>query len=386
MKKLIPGFFLWITIGVFAQDYTLSITYGGKQRTFILHTPCKVYNCSGKKIPLLFAFHGLTESGQLIRDYSQFNKVADTAGFAVVYPNGINNRWNVGFPGTVGSGEDDLGFANALIDYFIANSTNCDSNICAELDTTRIYACGMSNGGFFSYLLACQLSHRIAAIASVTGSMTAATYDSCRPKRPVPVLQIHGTSDAIVPYNGGGQSGAKSIPDGLAFWVGKNSCAPNPVTQAVPDINTADGCTAEWIRYTSCSAGASVEHFKVTGGGHTWPDMVQVYPEVIVGKTNRDFNASVEIWRFFRRFSLAGNISSVDNSVDVTSNAVFYPNPAENYITLAKPGAYRIFDVTGRILKASGSVDMNEPIYLDMLQPGIYVLETQEGNRKLVKK
>lgn len=384
MKHIIT-FFIFISIFeiAFTQDYNLSLQHDGKQRTFILHSPCKTFNCTGKKIPLVFAFHGLTETGQGIKDYSAFNTVADTAGFAVIYPNGINNRWNVGFPGTVGTNEDDLGFVNAMIDYMIANSQNCDSNICAELDTNRIYSCGMSNGGFFSYHLACQLSHRIAAIASVTGSMTVATFDSCKPLRPVPILEIHGTSDPIVPYNGGGQSGAKSIADVLAYWVNNNGCSPTASTVAVPNSNTADGCTAELIQYGNCNQGADVQHLKINGGGHTWPDMVGGYPEIIVGKTNRDFNASVEIWRFFSRFNLQGLVASV-KPVEMDNKKTFYPNPANKFIQVNNECFIQIFSTDGKLLYAS-QLRANEKLNIESLNAGLYFCDVNGQKTKLIK-
>lgn len=383
MKHIITIFiFISIFKNVFTQDYNLSLQHDGKQRTFILHSPCKTFDCTGKKIPLVFAFHGLTETGQGIKDYSAFNNVADTAGFAVIYANGINNRWNVGFSGTGASSEDDLGFANAMIDYMIANSNNCDSNICALIDTNRIYSCGMSNGGFFSYLLACQLSHRIAAIASVTGSMTIATFDSCKPSRPVPVLEIHGTSDPIVPYTGGGQSGAKSIADVLAYWVNNNGCSSTPSTIAVPNSNTTDGCTADIISYTNCYNGADVQHFKITGGGHTWPDMVGGYPEIIVGKTNRDFNASVEIWRFFNRFNLQGLVAS-SKELEAKKIMPFYPNPANKFIQVNNESLIKIYSADGKLLNAT-QLQANEKLNIEQLNAGIYFCDVNGQKTKLI--
>jgi polyhydroxybutyrate depolymerase len=217
-------------INVYAQDINFSLQHDGKTRTFIFHSPCATFDCTNKKIPLVFAFHGLTESGAATQTYSRFNELADTAGFAVIYANGINNTWNVGFGGTAASSEDDLGFANAMID-FVIDSSNCQTGTCVEIDTNRIYSCGMSNGGFFSYLLACQLSHRIAAVASVTGSMTIPTYDACNPTRAVPVLHIHGTADPIVPYTGGD---FKTVDEVLAYWTSHNNCTGTPPLPACP--------------------------------------------------------------------------------------------------------------------------------------------------------
>lgn len=365
----------------FAQDFTINIQHDGKQRSFLLHSPCGSYDCTGKKIPLVFAFHGLTESGSAIRNYSQFNAIADTAGFAVIYANGLNNNWNVGFTGSIAGGEDDLGFANAMIDYMIANASDCTNNICGEIDTMRIYSCGMSNGGFFSYLLACRLSHRIAAIASVTGSMTPATFDTCAPVRPVPVFQLHGTTDPIVPYNGGGQGNSKSVDDILAYWVGQNTCNTTPAVTALPDVSTNDGCTVESITYNGCSNGTEVWHYKILNGGHTWPDMLNPYPEIIVGKTNRDINASKEIWRFFSRHRLDGPVSI--GETPLAEKVVLYPNPASEQLMAEAPigTQLQIVDMQGRVLLQQTTAQEKQSITVQSLSSGMYTVLMQHGGQ-----
>ncbi len=364
-----------------AQDYNLTMMHDGKERTFILHSPCGTYDCAGKKIPLVFAFHGLTETGTAIKNYSEFNDVADTAGFAVIYANGLSNRWNVGFGGTVASTEDDLGFASAMIDYMIAYAGNCDSNICAEIDTNRIYSCGMSNGGFFSYLLACQLSHRIAAIASVTGSMSIATYDSCSPTRAVPVFELHGTTDPIVPYAGSAQSGARSIDDVLAYWTNNNGCAGNANTSAIADVNTADGCNIQSIHYNNCNNATEVLHYKIVSGGHTWPGMATVqYPEFIVGKTNKDVHASQEIWRFFSRHSLDQTTSVKDENV-FNKQFKFYPNPVNSLLNIdaEKEGVLRVSDISGKLIAAYNLQVGSNQISCNSLAAGIYFGRIEKG-------
>jgi len=88
----------------------------------------------------------------------------------------------------------------------------------------------MSNGGFMSFLLSCQLSEKIATIASVTGSMTPETFNNSNPQHPTPILQIHGTSDNTVPYNG--TTWSKSIDDVIQYWVDYN-IYPNPTNSYI---------------------------------------------------------------------------------------------------------------------------------------------------------
>ncbi len=276
MKKLLHLFILVLFAeGLFAQDFSFNLVHDGKTRDFIVHSPCATYNCTGQKLPVVFAFHGLTETNTSMRNYTKFNEVADTAGFILVYPQGINNSWN---DGSTTSTEDDLGFTNAMIDYLLANSNNCPAGFCAQIDTERIYSCGMSNGGFFSYRLACQLSNRIAAIASVTGSMDDGSFTSCNPLRPIPVFEIHGTSDPIVGYTGTAATGASAVADVLNYWIAVNGCTNTPVTTSLPDVDAGDGSTVEKIHYNNCTASTEVLHYKITGGGHTWPSMIMFIP------------------------------------------------------------------------------------------------------------
>jgi polyhydroxybutyrate depolymerase len=238
--------------------------------------------------------------------YTGFNEISDTANFIVVYPQGTTylgaTHWNVG-GFTQGSTTDDVGFLDSLIDEISSDYS---------INPDRIYSTGMSNGGYMSFLLACQISPKIAAIASVTGSMTPPTYDECNPQHPTPVLQIHGTTDDVVAY-GGTAGWSESIPDVLDYWVTYNNCDSEAVITAIDDIDTSDGTTVEHHLYGSGDNGVTTEHFKVFGGGHDWPG----------AWGNMDIEASIEIWKFFMRFDINGALhSSVDEMVELSSDRI----------------------------------------------------------------
>ena len=182
-----------------------SFVFEGINRTWKVWLPA---GYTGQEpLPLLLALHGLTQNGQSIMEFSGFNQVADTAGFIVAYPDGVNNSWNVGFAG--GSTANDVGFLLALTDTL---------NLLYNVDMQRVYATGFSNGGFMSYRLACESSDRIAAIAPVAGTMTDGSFNACLPQRAVPVLHIHGTSDFVVSYNGGFRT--KYVSPAAELWGG----------------------------------------------------------------------------------------------------------------------------------------------------------------------
>lgn len=266
-----------------------TIMHNGIERTYRLYIPANYTGADA--VPLIFNFHGFTSTASAQQNIANFEPIADTAGFIVVHPQGTKfsglNHWNVG-GWTNGSTADDVGFTAAMIDSISA---------VYNINSKRIYSTGYSNGGFFSFELACQLSNKIAAIASNAGSMTTDTRASCNAQRPVPVLQIHGTADGIVPYNGNG-SWSVPIDTVLKYWVDHNNCNTTPTTTPVPDIVSSDGTTVESIVYSGGSKGVTVEHFKVDGGDHDWPG----------NSGNMDINASLEMWKFFSQYDLDGRI------------------------------------------------------------------------------
>ena len=221
------------------------------------------------------------------------NPVADSAGFLVCYPNGVANAWNVGWGFNLPT--DDVGFIDTLIDHLAA-----DYNV----DLNRVYSCGMSNGGYMSYRLACQLGDRIAAVASVTGSMVPGNPYDCDPPRTVPVLQIHGTADPTVPYNGSPFI-ARPIEEVLDEWLDRNDCPMTADTTDLPDLDPDDPTSAQRIEWTDCADQTEVLFYKILNGGHTWPGS-----PITVGVTNRDFDASTEIWEFFSRYALEAPVST----------------------------------------------------------------------------
>ena len=306
------------TFSSFAQEtINASITHDGIQRDYILYIP-EIYD-GNTTVPLVLNFHGFGSSASQQMFYGDFRDIADTEGFLLVHPEGTtfigNQFWNVGFPG-ISSTIDDVGFTEALIDELAT---------LYAIDLDRVYATGMSNGGFMSFLLACQLSEKIAAVASVTGSMTQDTFDDCNAQRPTPVLQIHGTEDDVVLYNGN----TLSIPiaDVISYWVDYNNCETTPTTTTFPDIDPSDGSTIEHSVYEDGDNGITTEHMKVIGGGHTWPGSV-----INTGGTNQDIDASMEIWLFFSRFDINGPLSTDDFE---NNQVTIYPNPTQSHINLS---------------------------------------------------
>ncbi len=357
--------FIFFSLSLCAQQtFRDSILHDGQEREFILYIP-ESYT-GAEAVPLVLNFHGYGSNATEQMWYGDFRAIADTAGFIVVHPqgtllNGITH-WNVG-GWTAGSTVDDVGFVDALLDSL---------EWAYNIDASRIYATGMSNGGFMSFLLACQLSDRIAAIAPVAGSMTPDTYNACNPQRPVPVLQIHGTADPVVPYTGA--LWTKPVETALTYWEEHNQCTPTPEITALPDVDESDGSTVERVLYAGGEQGTEVLHFKVEGGQHAWPGSIYGGPG-----TNWDINASQEIWKFFSRFTLEGALpSSLARANPDKPDFRIYPNPARDRIyiegSLPKDRSYVLYSALGRPVQRGVLKGAHPSVELAHLPKGVYFL------------
>lgn len=353
---------LFESISFGQQTITGNISHNSTNRNYRLRLPAN--HDKSVPIPLVFNLHGYTSNAVQQEIYSGMNNIADTARFAVCYPNGIGAAWNVGW--TFGSNADDVGFISLLIDDLVQKH---------GFDSNRIYACGMSNGGFMSYKLACELNNKIAAIASVTGSMVPAALSSCKPNRSVPVLEIHGTADDVVSYQGSAGLNA-SIPDVLKFWQKNNECDESPNIEMVPDINTTDNTTSEKWTYTNCNLGNELMHFKVIGGGHTWPGAL-----LNLGVTSRDFNASEEIWLFFKKYSLPETSNIKEESF--ANEFRYAPNPVQDNLRityLGSEGLLQLKNIQGQILFSSKLSHGENQIDLSDLHPQMLIATIYESN------
>jgi polyhydroxybutyrate depolymerase len=231
----------------------------------------------------------------------------------------------------------------------------------------------MSNGGFMSYYLSCRLSDRIAAIASVTGTMVVGLPETCDATHPTPVMQIHGTSDGIVPYEG--SIIFESIEDVVDYWVSFNNCNPVAEFTEVPDIVTSDNCTVEHYVYSDGDAGTTVEFYKVLGGDHSWPGAI-----INLNVTNMDFNASKEIWRFFRQYKL-NMLTSVIETYSEESDILLYPNPGNGICNASFPDAskrtIRLFDACGKLL--SVNIVSSSTYTISLPVQGLFYLEVEDA-------
>jgi polyhydroxybutyrate depolymerase len=263
---------------------TWKVETDGKTRSFVVHVP-QSYDPS-KPTPLVFNFHGFTMSPKLEDWLTKMAAKSDEAGFLLVYPQGTGTETSFNGGTCCGDassdGVDDVAFTRRMLDRL-------EADLC--VDARRVYATGMSNGGFMSHRLACEMSDRIAAVAPVSGVNASV---ACNPTRAVPVLDFHGTADPTVPFEGDQARGWLSVPATIDDWARRDGCKGGGVeTLARGDVR----CTT----YGQCRDQAEVTLCTVEGGGHTWPGGTAPPWIAGAGKTTTDVVADDLIWSFFQK-------------------------------------------------------------------------------------
>tara|TARA_B100002052_G_scaffold68799_2_gene62255 strand:- start:1003 stop:1995 length:993 start_codon:yes stop_codon:yes gene_type:complete len=256
------------------------IDVDGVLRSYYISYPSDI-NSDDNSIPLIINMHGFGGNAASQVSYTQMNQYAHPQNIAVVYPQGLNNSWNV-YTYWDNNWYDDVAFMSAMIDQIAI-----DFNI----DLDRIYACGMSNGGYMTYRLACDLSDKIAAFGSVTGNFMLTSIGDCTSQdREVPIIHFHGTSDQVVNYYPPSFDGALTIGESIDFWTSYN----NLTSENVESISN----NVEVYTYSKESSETKFVHYKVTSGGHVWFG------------NSWGFNTSEELINFFMQYQLSDFINN----------------------------------------------------------------------------
>lgn len=281
------------------QAQEKGLTHKEDKRRYIVYTPKSYASNPDKQYPLVLNFHG---GGMTMREqmmYTQMNKAADQFDFIVVYPQGLGNvgkqDWNVGFGTSYQDGTDDVGFTDSLLNQLEKNF---------RIDSSRVYATGLSRGGFFAQRLAAELSHRIAAIASVGASLPVPVEKNQVPrgeKKPVGVMIAMGTADQVVAY-AGKPDGYLSALAGFEYWIQQNTGKARDAAMEVKqnfNRDPNDGTDVEIIENKAGQYQANL--VTINHGGHTWAGADPFNIGLPIGKTSNDINLNDIIWQFFQK-------------------------------------------------------------------------------------
>ncbi len=289
MRYIIILITMFATVPTFAQSQVKGeLIIDGNKRSFLTYVPS-----TGKpgKMPLVISLHGGFASPKGMFHLADFRPLAEKEKFIVVCP-ASKHFWH---DGADLHGIDDVKFIDHLITYIITTY---------HADADRVYVTGISNGGFMTTRLACQLHDRIAAIAVVAATLDVGEgYDLTAP---MPVLYMHGTKDPVVSYNGGKLFGRSifSHNETIKKWVALDNCDSKPIVTNIPDA-AHDGTSVVKEEYHNPINGLKVVSYTINNGGHTWPGGWQYFPKFIIGKTTHNLNACEAIWEFFKPYSLS---------------------------------------------------------------------------------
>jgi poly(3-hydroxybutyrate) depolymerase len=331
---------------LWAQETKEKVTVDDVDRNFMVRLP-KGYDAK-QHYPVVVLLHGMNQDAEDMERLTGFDALADKDGVIVVYPIALHGRWNVGvrpqekrpatmgpggghhhggggypggggggggYPGGGGGGggyprgggqqqpqggqepedrrappADDVAFVTQMLDQLGTKFS---------VDASRIYAAGLSEGGFMSLRLGCALGDRLAAVAAVGAAMPKTMI--CVPPRPVPLVMISGTSDPVVPYGGGTEKNLSlatiSVEDSAKSWAKIDRCGEKPEKIKLP-ASAKGGMEIRVDTYDGCQQSAQVVLYSLKGAGNTWPGGEQYEAENAIGKTSQDLNADEVIWKF----------------------------------------------------------------------------------------
>jgi len=301
-------------------DFTETIDVEGTERTFLVHIPPSIQ--PDIPIPLLFNFHGRTDTAVHQQEISHMNAKADEAGFVVVAPQAIDNppTWWGAVPTEIG--DADMVFFDELLEHLQAQ---------INIDPTRIFATGFSNGASFANRLACSRSDIFAAVAPVSGGHVG--YYDCDAQYAVSVLAIHGLDDSIIPYEGNQNN--PLVHEWVEAWAERDGC------NTVPTINRPSDLLI-FETWGNCNGEVLVALYSIANAGHTWPGSDFAIES---GGTTQALDATEVIWEFFAANPKTSLAPVQPPDVSSESSDTAYPTPGGYFDVISSGGLDRTFKI-----------------------------------------
>jgi len=261
------------------------INFEGQKRDIIVYTP-KNYTNSNKKFPIVFNFHGGGMSHLEQMFYTKMNKSADKNQFIVIYPLGINKDWNVGFEMSYQNGSNDIGFIKEILTFIKGKY---------KIDEKAVYATGLSRGGFLCHRIAAEMPDVFAAVASVGAPVPDSVKFYNQSIHKISVLQVHGTADEVVKYEGKKDAYASAL-NTFEYWKAQNGITANTKTEVIKYGPNDSDVTFTEVKNNE----AVVKLITIKNGGHTWPGTDPFNIGYPLGYTHQKLDINETIWRFFK--------------------------------------------------------------------------------------
>jgi polyhydroxybutyrate depolymerase len=362
-----------------------TLTWGGQERQYVQYVPAT----AAEEAPVLFMLHGLGDEALNFFHSTRIQSIADQKGWIVVAPQALDftfeipavggqdfgNAWAAGvtihfsmtiygipftYDITVNENVDDAGFLLATLD-----AVNEEHSLC----TDSVFFAGFSLGGFMCHRMAIEHGDRINGIAAISG-LVGNDMETLTPVANVNILQVFGTSDEMITYDGAMASYQNYGPyriglpaeETVDYWRNFNHCDEEPILEQYPDTQN-DGLTFEMYTYLNGDNNSRVGFLKVNNGLHRW---------YAGGSYDIDYNE--EMIRFFT------NTLDVTGLEEQTSESLtVYPNPATDFIQIESAEAIGIYDLSGRLLmEGSGNMDVSS------LPNGMYFIKAGSDCKKLI--
>lgn len=282
--------FLFLSLPIFSQAKPFN--YENEKRRYMIYLPHAYHTKTDQNFPVVFNFHGggMTMTEHMF--YTGMNETAEKNKFIVVYPQGVKEDWNVGFEMSYTNGTNDVGFVDSLLTHLVEKF---------RIDENRVYATGLSRGGFFTHRLAAELPERFAAIASIGAPIPDSVAIFHKHKIPVSVMTIHGTADSIVKYNGK-ENAYFSAEETYHYWNEVNRIENAPEKIKIID-NLKKDSTSIQIRTKSYNGFISTL-VTIENGGHTWPGRHPFNIGFPLGLTTQEIDVNELVWKFFSKQTL----------------------------------------------------------------------------------
>jgi polyhydroxybutyrate depolymerase len=338
----------------------MTFEYGGQTREYYLDSPAKF----GSDAALVFVLHGYGGTAWSMRNYSGWGAVAEAEGIVVCYPQGsLDSEGSPHWNANLGiSATNDHGFLTALAQHL--QTTYFLSPECT-------YACGMSNGGYMSYSLACTNPETFRAVGSVTGSMGEYDFDNCNPDEIVPIIHLHGTSDYVVSYNSGagGEWGDEGVEEIMDLWTGMMGTTQMAETE-LPNLEAVDESSVDFFRHYGAPGGQEFHHYRVNGGGHNWFGVWG----------NQDIQSTDLLWDFFASHC-SGELTSMEETMAAETRLAYWNG---DHIGLLADCSIAAWDAQGRLVWRQSDLIKGTVIDSDQLKEAMVVQVMNAQGQRLV--
>ena len=373
------------TLNSLAQLTTESLNVDGQIRSYLKYLPVNLD--PSEELPLMLCFHGGSGTAEDQLAVGDLREKADEERFLLVYPqalpdpnDGGSTNWQVvtsgDLPYTLPNPHSDLEFVSFLIDEMLGMH---------NVDPSRVYAMGYSNGGGFVYDLACRLNDKVTGVGAVARTMYAESHGACTVTHPTPVVTILGTNDFISSYGGISYEGTLYYQSADAthdLWIAENGLLPEAEVTTLTDLNPSDNTSVELYHWRDEQNCRELAHYKVNGGGHDWPGTFG----------NMDIVSHDVIWDHLKEFDMEGRMSC---AVDATSHAspqewTLYPNPAADWLvldmnqTVTTAKVFHIYNPTGQCVKQGHVTSQSTTIDLVTLPCGVHWLTMGTQTKRFV--